>query len=165
MNDDLLTDDRKRYGSAKMPLWALYFRKAQYGFFISKRLFKIFKGLYHIELSASTKIGCGFCAFHPYGITINPNTIIGSNVNIFKGVTIGQTNRGAKGVPIIGNFVFIGLNSTVVDKITIGDDVLIAPNSFVNRDVPSHSIVIGNPCVIKHKDNATEGYLENTIDL
>lgn len=44
-------------------------------------------------------------------------------------------------------------------KVYIGNDVLIAPNTFVNCDIPDHSIVIGNPCVIKHKDHATEGYL------
>ena len=44
----------------------------------------------------------------------------------------------------------------------IGDDVLIAPGAFVNCDVPSHSVVIGNPCTIHHKDNATDGYVSNT---
>ena len=74
---------------------------------------------------------------------------IGEWCNIHKGVTIGQQNRGdLKGVPKIGNKVWIGVNATIVGKIEIGDDVLIAPNSFVNCDVPSHSIVIGNPCQI-----------------
>ena len=68
------------------------------------------------------------------------------------------------GAPIIGNRVFLGINSTVVGKITIGDDVLIAPNSYVNCDVPSHSVVIGNPCKIIHKDNATDGYVEFLVD-
>ena len=36
---------------------------------------------------------------------------------------------------------------------------MIAPNSFVNFDVPDHSIVIGNPGVIHRKENATEGYI------
>ena len=47
----------------------------------------------------------------------------------------------------------------VVGRIHIGDDVLIAPNSFVNCDVPSHSIVVGNPCRIIPRENATEGYV------
>lgn len=51
--------------------------------------------------------------------------------------------------------IYIGVDGPV------GDDVLIAPNSYVNCDVPSHSIVFGNPCIIKHKDNATEGYINN----
>lgn len=64
-----------------------------------------------------------------------------------------------KGAPTIGNSVYIGLNSTIIGGITIGDDVLIAPNTFINEDIPSHSIVIGNPCKIIPKQNATKEYL------
>lgn len=63
------------------------------------------------------------------------------------------------GSPTIGNRVFVGINATIVGNIKIGDDVLIAPNTFVNFDVPSHSVVIGNPGVIHHKENATVGYI------
>ena len=53
----------------------------------------------------------------------------------------------------------IRTNSTVVGKIKIGNDVLIAPNTFVNFDVPDHSIVIGNPARVIHRDNATFGHI------
>ena len=49
--------------------------------------------------------------------------------------------------------------STIVGNITIDDDVLIAPNSYVNCDIHSHSIVFGNPYIIKPRDNGTEGYI------
>lgn len=99
---------------------------------------------------------------HPYGITINPEARVGEHCNLAKGVTIGQENRGdRKGVPTIGNCVWIGVNATVVGSISVGDDVLIAPNSYVNCDIPSHSIVIGNPCRIIAKDHATEAYINN----
>ena len=117
---------------------------------------------YMLEIYASTKIGKGLYIGHPLGITVNPKAVIGENVNLHKGVTIGQENRGArKGVPTIGNCVWIGINSTVVGNITIGDDVLIAPNTYVNCDVPSHSVVYGSPCVIKPRENATEGYINH----
>ena len=70
---------------------------------------------------------------------------------------------GRRGTPVIGNRVYIGLNSTIVGGISIGDDVLIAPNTFVNEDVPSHSIVIGNPCKIISKANATEEYVKHLV--
>lgn len=96
--------------------------------------------------------------------TINQNATIGRNLNIHKGVVIGQANRGSrKGSPTIGDRVWIGINSAIVGNVTIGDDVLIAPNSFVNVDIPSHSVVFGNPCIIKHKDWATEGYVNNIV--
>lgn len=46
-------------------------------------------------------------------------------------------------------------------KIVIGDDVLITPNSYINSDVPSHSICLGNPMKIVSKEYATEGYIDN----
>lgn len=102
---------------------------------------------------------------HAYNITINPAAVIGDNCNIHKGVLIGQTNGGRKGVPKIGNKVWIGINACIVGNVTIGDDALIAPNSYVNCDVPSHSVVFGNPCVIKHRDNATEDYINNIYNI
>lgn len=68
-----------------------------------------------------------------------------------------------QGTPVIGNDVWIGINAIIVGKITIGDDVMIAPNSYVNCDVPRHSIAIGNPCIIKHRENATEGYIDRRV--
>lgn len=70
---------------------------------------------------------------------------------------------GRQGTPVIGNEVWIGINATIVGKINIMDDVLIAPNRYVNCDVPSHSIVFGNPCIIKHRENATEGYINRRV--
>ncbi|MBO6274976.1 MAG: hypothetical protein J6M91_05495, partial [Methanobrevibacter sp.] len=64
----------------------------------------------------------------------------------------------------IGNKVFIGPNSVIVGKIFIGDDVLIAPNSFVNFSIPSYSIVVGNPAVVKKTENATRGYLKPIME-
>ncbi|WP_455264303.1 acyltransferase [Phascolarctobacterium sp.] len=74
-----------------------------------------------------------------------------------------QIGGGRQGTPVIGNEVWIGINAAIVGKVTIGDDVLIAPNSYVNCDVPSHSIVFGNPCIIKHRENATEGYINRKV--
>lgn len=120
--------------------------------------------IYKCEISPEAKIAGGLYIGHPYCITINPNAKIGRNCNIHKGVTIGQENRGKrKGAPIIGNEVWIGVNSTIVGSITIGDDVLIAPNSYVNQDIPSHSVVFGNPCQIRSSQNATEGYINRKI--
>ena len=128
--------------------------------------FKLLKDKRHIELYGKCNIGPGLYLGHVYCITINSDVIIGKNCNIHKGVTIGQQNRGEKkGTPIIGDNVWIGVNATVVGKVTIGDDVLIAPNSFVNCDVPSHSIVFGNPCIIKHKEGATDGYINYKCDI
>ena len=77
---------------------------------------------------------------HPFGITVNPDAVIGNNV-------------------------WIGINATIVGNITIGNDVLIAPNTLVNFDVPDHSIVVGCPGIIKSVSNATEGYINNVVNV
>ena len=68
--------------------------KNKLGRFIIKILLRKIKVKYGLEISGSTKIGKGFYIGHPYNITINPETVLGSNINIHKGVTIGQENRG-----------------------------------------------------------------------
>ena len=115
---------------------------------------------YGLEISPNAIIGEGLYLGHPYNITVAGETKIGNNVNLHKGCTIGRENRGKReGCPVIGNRVAIGINSTIVGNIRIGDDVIIAPNAFVNFDVPDHSVVIGNPGVIHRKENATQGYI------
>lgn len=119
-----------------------------------------------LELN-STNIGPGVLLVHPFSITINKNAIIGRNLTILKGATVGSIKGNGKksGTPTIGDNVYIGLNSTIVGGITIGDDVLVAANSFVNFDVPSNSIVMGNPAVIHEKINAAVEYITNPISL
>ena len=46
----------------------------------------------------------------------------------------------------------------------MGNDVMIAPNTFVNFDVPDHSIVVGNPASTHQKENATQGYIEFCVE-
>lgn len=114
---------------------------------------------YGIEIKTSTRIGKGFVMVHPYNITISPYAEIGNNINIYKGATIGLSHGKHPGAPKIGNSVQIGINSTVIGGIKVGNDVLIAPNTLVNQDIPDHSVVIGNPCRIISKKNATEQYV------
>lgn len=119
---------------------------------------------YGFQIPWSTKIGPGFYIGHFGTIVVNQEAIIGKNCNIAHLVTIGQANRGMrKGCPVIGDNVWIGTGAVVVGSITIGSNVLIAPNAYVNIDIPSHSIVVGNPCKIIPKENPCEDYICNTL--
>ena len=69
---------------------------------------------------------------------ISPSTTF-----FWGGIYLGHRGK-RKGTPTIGNRVWIGVGAVIVGNINIGDDVIIAPNSFVNIDIPSHSIVFGN---------------------
>lgn len=118
----------------------------------------------HIQIPHDVKIGEGFYIGHCGRIIINSDAVLGKNINIATGVTIGQENRGArKGCPTIKDNVWIGTNAVIIGNITIGQDVLIAPLSYVNFDVPDHSIVVGNPGKIIPRENATGGYIERTV--
>lgn len=180
---EIINKDLSRYYNLPMSLtqkffmplelkYLITFRKAAYYYkknaFIQKhfynlKLIKLTKKT-GINIPSETQIGEGFYIGHLGRIIINPNAILGSNINIATGVTIGKANRGSKqGVPTIGNKVWIGTNSVIVGNITIGDDVLIAPLTLVNQDIPSHSVVSGNPCTISPRENATEGYINRTV--
>lgn len=131
---------------------------------LNKMILKRYSHKYGLEISINAEIGRGLYLGHPYNITVGNGSKLGDNVNLHKGCTIGRENRGKReGAPMIGNNVAIGINATVIGNIHIGNDVMIAANSFVNFDVPDHSIVLGNPGVIHMKENATEGYVSFLI--
>lgn len=114
---------------------------------------------YGLEL-ATAKIGAGLVLQHPFNITINPAAVIGEDCTLFKGALIGSVRSGNRGgVPQIGDRVTICANAVVVGNIKIGNDVLIAANAFVNFDVPDNSLVLGNPGIIKYRENASKDYL------
>ncbi len=179
---DIIKDDIYRYyGKYKLNIkdkllmdkelkYIISYRKANYNknSYFKKYIYIIkhrkFSEKCNCRVPYTLSIGKGFYIGHLSGIIINPKVIIGDNVNIAQGVTIGQENRGKrKGTPIIGNEVWIGANAVIVGKIKIGDNVLIAPNSYVNFDIPDNSIVIGNPGKIIYKENATEDYINKKV--
>lgn len=125
---------------------------------------KLMSNKTYIQIPARTKIGEGFYIGHSGRVIINPEAELGKNMNVSTGVTIGYENRGErKGAPKFDGNCWIGANSVIVGNVRIGEDVLIAPLTFVNFDVPPHSIVIGNPAKIIHKENATEDYVCNRV--
>jgi len=124
-----------------------------------------YKYKFGFDIHPSTEIGEGLYLGHFGHVGINPDTKIGKHCNLPHIVTIGQVNKGArKGSPTIGDRVWIGTGAVIVGKIQIGTDVLIAPNSFVNFDVPDHSLVLGNPGQIHPKENVTEGNIVYVLE-
>ncbi|MBT1180846.1 serine acetyltransferase [Bifidobacterium sp. CP2] len=116
------------------------------------------------QIGYGARIGTGLFIGHRGTVIVNGEARLGSNVNLSPGVVIGQENRGRrKGVPQLGNRVWVGSNAVIVGGIHIGNDVLVAPNAYVNFDVPDHSIVVGNPARVIHRENATEGYCHNQV--
>ena len=167
---------------ASMKLWQIiraytfYLRKVAF-YSATKRSFGLLPYIYNrlwlnhyrfrygFEISPTTKIGPGLYIGHFGGVVISPYAILGSNVNIAQGITIGAASRGARrGAPTLGDRVWVGANAIIVGKVTIGDDALIAPGAYVNFDVPEKSIVIGNPGKIV-STSGSAGYINNTLDV
>jgi serine O-acetyltransferase len=112
-----------------------------------------------ISIPASVKIGKSFYIGHFGGIILNAQSIIGENCNISQGVTIGVSGVNEKrGVPTIGNHVYIGANSVVAGKITIANSVLIGACSFVNTSVEENAVMLGVPA-IKISEKSSKGYI------
>jgi serine O-acetyltransferase len=100
-----------------------------------------------IWIPPQVTIGEAFHIIHAEGsLSIHPDVVIGDRFGVMHNVTIG-TNMN-DGVPVIGDDVFVGVNSTVLGPIRIGDRVRIAANTAVTTNVPSDSIVVGSPAKI-----------------
>lgn len=118
---------------------------------------------YGIQIPWNTKIGKGFYIGHYGTIVVNGSVVIGDNVNISQGVTLGQANRGKhKGCPIIGNGVYIGPGAKIVGKVIIGNNVAIGANAVVTSDIPDNACVGGVPAKILSM-NGAEGYVNNKV--
>lgn len=112
-----------------------------------------------ISIPASATIGHSFYIAHFGGIILNSNTVIGNNCNISQGVTIGVSGLDEKrGVPIIGNNVYIGANAVIAGKIKVSDNSLIGACSLVNNNVPENGVVVGVPAVLV-SDKSSKGYI------
>lgn len=98
------------------------------------------------DIHPAATIGEYFFIDHATGVVIGETAVIGENVSIYQGVTIGGVSSGkGKRHPTIGDHVVIGANATVLGNITIGDNVRIGAGSVVLKDVPPHSTVVGVP--------------------
>lgn len=108
------------------------------------------------SVSIEAEIGDGTVFYHRgIGCVVHPKAIIGENCKIFQGVTIGSKWSGANCLgeaPRIGNNVMIGAGAVILGNISIGDNVIIGANAVVTHNVPSDSLAVGVPAMIKHHE-------------
>lgn len=129
--------------------------------YFSRFMSRILSYRYGFQIYRTTSIGGGFYIGHFGTLVISDIAIIGKNCNIGHNCTIGKTRGKKGGAPKLGDKIWMGTGCVIVGDITIGSDVLIAPNAYVNFNVPSHSIVLGNPGRIIPKKNPTQNYINN----
>lgn len=119
-----------------------YLRKFYY---ISRRIMEHAKRKTGIEIHPGAVIGKNLFIDHGFGVVIGETCVIGDNVVIFQGVTLGSTlkENTFKRHPNIGSNVIIGSGAKVLGNITIGSNVKIGANSVVIDNIESNSTVVG----------------------
>jgi serine O-acetyltransferase len=106
-----------------------------------------------IEIHPGATIGRRLFIDHGMGVVIGETAVVGDDVTIYHGVTLGGTSlQRKKRHPTIGNRVVIGNTSSVLGDIVVGDNSRVGAGSVVLRDVPSNSTVVGVPAHIVYRD-------------
>lgn len=130
--------------------------------FIPRMISQIARFLTGIEIHPGAKIGKRFFIDHGMGVVIGETTIIGDDVLIYQGVTLGGTGKDlGKRHPTIGNFVTLGAGAKVLGNIEIGDYSSIGAGSVVIDNVPEHCTVVGIPGRIVKQKKYIEGQLQH----
>jgi serine O-acetyltransferase len=102
-----------------------------------------------VELPCEAVVGKRLVIEHAFDIVVSGDAVLGDDVILRNGVTIGLRHRLQRGSPVIGNRCDIGAGAKLLGPITIGDDVAIGANAVVITDVPSNSIAVGVPARIR----------------
>lgn len=110
-----------------------------------------------IQILRKTKIGYGLYISHGGPVVVNPSTVIGNNCNLSQFVTIGS-NEGKAAV--IGDNVYIGHNTCIVEDVCIGDNATIGAGSVVTKDIPSNATAAGNYAKVLNFNNPGR-YIQN----
>ena len=121
--------------------------------FFPRWLSQIAKFFTGIEIHPGAEIGGRFFIDHGMGVVIGETAIIGDDVLLYQGVTLGGTGlQKGKRHPTVGNNVVIGAGAKVLGNITIGDSSYIGANAVVIKDVPPNSTVVGVPGRVTKQD-------------
>jgi len=114
--------------------------------FLARLISQTGRGFTGIEIHPGATLGRKFFIDHGMGVVIGETAVVGDNVTIYQGVTLGGTGKEkGKRHPTIGNNVVIGAGAKVLGSFTIGDNVRIGANAVVVREVPANSVVVGVP--------------------
>jgi len=99
-----------------------------------------------VDIHPAASIGPGLFIDHALGVVIGETAVIGADVTIYQGVTLGGTSLEAgKRHPTVGSRVTIGTGAKILGPVTIGSGSRIGANAVVVRDVPPDSVVVGVP--------------------
>lgn len=102
-----------------------------------------------IEIHPGAQIGKGLFIDHGMGVVIGETTVIGDNCLLYQGVTLGGTGKDkGKRHPTLGDNVMVGAGAKVLGPINIGNNVKVAANAVVLKDIPDNCTAVGVPARI-----------------
>ncbi len=140
-------------------LWAVWFHRAAHWFWkarlrlIARILSQKARFLTGIEIHPAAIVGRRLFIDHGMGVVIGETAVIGNDVTLYQGVTLGGTGKGhGKRHPTICDNVFVGNNTNVLGNITIGENSRIGAGSVVLTDVPPNSTAVGVPAHIVYRN-------------
>ena len=114
--------------------------------FLARALSQAARSITGIEIHPGAQIGKRFFVDHGMGVVIGETTVIGDDVTLYQGVTLGGTGKETgKRHPTIRDNVVIGAGARILGNITIGENCRVGAGSVVLRDVPDNSTVVGVP--------------------
>jgi len=117
--------------------------------FLPRLLSQISRFFTGVEIHPGATLGRGVFIDHGMGVVIGETTVIGDNVTLYQGCTLGGAGgQSGKRHPTLGDNVVVGCGARVLGNIRIGNDVRIGAGSVVVRDVPDHCTVVGVPARI-----------------
>lgn len=110
-------------------------------------------GKLNSHVPASANIGVGTIIYHPYGVVINSQSVIGKNATLRHNVTIGNLGNGKKGCPVIGDRVNFGSGVAVIGPVVLGNNITIGVNSVVTKKFEMDNVILaGAPAkIVKNK--------------
>ena len=128
-----------------------------------------------IEIHPAAKIGKNLFIDHGMGTVIGETSVIGDNVTLYHGVTLGgispaensNDQRNIKRHPTIEDNVIIGCGASILGPINIGSCARVGANTVVLKDVPSYATMVGNPVknININKDTSFNPYGVRDIDV
>lgn len=140
-------------------LWAVWIHRLSHGLWkvklrlLARMLSQVGRFYTGVDIHPGAHLGRRLFIDHATGVVIGETSIVGSDVTIYQGVTLGGTGKGhGKRHPTICDGVFIGNNANVLGNITVGQNSRVGAGSVVLNDVPPNSTVVGVPAHIVYRN-------------
>jgi serine O-acetyltransferase len=139
-------------------LWAVWIHRISHALWrmklrlLARMLSQVARFYTGVDIHPGALLGRRLFIDHAMGVVIGETAIVGSDVTLYQGVTLGGTGKGhGKRHPTVCDGVFIGNNANVLGNITIGENSRVGAGSVVLSDVPPNSTVVGVPAHIVYR--------------